>query len=79
MAQTYGLTARETRLALGIASGIDLSELAEQFKVSRNTLRAQLKSTLKKTGCANQSALIRLLMEDPAALMTPLTEIEEPT
>ena len=58
----FELSAKETRLALGLASGASLDELAVTFHVSKHTLRAQLKSVFRKTQTHRQSALVRLIL-----------------
>ncbi len=68
--QQYGLTPKESRLAIGLAQGGTLESLAGRFHVSRHTLRAQLKSVLKKTGARSQAALLRVLLDDPRLLFT---------
>ena len=73
----YGLTPKEARLALGLAHGLSLDALAEKFCVSRHTLRAQLKSVLRKTDVHTQAGLVRKLLSDPRLLFAPLFDGEE--
>jgi len=59
--QAFGLTPAETRLAIGLARGHDLSELSEAFKIGTGTARAQLKAIFAKTGTHRQGELVALL------------------
>ena len=59
----YSMTPAEARLALGIASGLDLRTYAAQAKVSLTTVRAQLKAVFSKTGIRRQSELVRLVSQ----------------
>jgi len=59
--QVFGLTAAETRVAVALASGTDLTQAAEEFGVSRNTVRTQLRAIFAKTATSRQSDLVRLL------------------
>jgi DNA-binding CsgD family transcriptional regulator len=61
MAQLFGLTQTETRLAAYLADGGSVSGYAEQFEVSVGTVRSQLKSVFAKTGVNRQSALAALI------------------
>jgi DNA-binding CsgD family transcriptional regulator len=61
LAELFGLTPAEARLAIGLAEGRSLMEMGNARAVSENTLRTQLASTLRKTGTSNQRELVRLL------------------
>jgi DNA-binding CsgD family transcriptional regulator len=58
----FGLTGAESRLALKIADGSSLSEAAERFHVSINTVGTQLQHIFEKTDTRRQAELLRLLM-----------------
>jgi DNA-binding CsgD family transcriptional regulator len=60
--QGYGLTPAEARLASILAQGYSLKEAAEMCRVTRNTVRSQLKIVFMKTGVQRQGELIRLLL-----------------
>lgn len=49
-----------------LATGEDLRRIADQLSVSINTVRAQTKSILAKTGTSRQADLVRLLLTSPA-------------
>ena len=51
----------EARLAAQLARDISLTEAADTFGVTRNTVRAQLRSIFDKTEARRQSDLVRLL------------------
>ena len=61
LAQLFGLTPAESRLALALAAGRSLAEVGEDRAVSQNTLRSQLGSVLRKTGAGSQRELVRLI------------------
>ncbi len=71
----FSLTPKEIRLALGLARGSSIEALATDFNLSRHTLRAQLKSVLRKTGARSQSGLVTLLLEDPRLLFAPAVDL----
>ena len=66
LAELFGLSPAEARLARALAEGESLDTLSQSRQVSRNTLRAQLQSALGKTGTDSQRALIRLVLAVPA-------------
>jgi len=59
--RAFHLTLGEARLAAQLARGISLTEAADTFGVTRNTVRAQLRSIFDKTEARRQSDLVRLL------------------
>lgn len=66
----YGLTVAEARLAIAIARGRELAQLAADWNVSTETLRSQLKAIFAKTGVHRQVELVRLLAGAPWKLTT---------
>ncbi len=54
----FGLTSAEARVALRLAVGLSLAEIADESGVSVNTVRAQLRSIYAKTGVTKQSELV---------------------
>ncbi len=60
-AALFGLTAAEARLCVRLAAGESLDEAAAGLGLSKNTLRAQLRALMAKTGTNRQAALVRLL------------------
>jgi DNA-binding CsgD family transcriptional regulator len=58
----FGLTPAETRLAEYLVSGKDLGEIGEKLRVSRETLKTQLRSLFSKTDTRRQGELIAVLL-----------------
>ena len=59
--RTFRLTPAEARLAVHLASGASLMETADEFGVTHNTVRAQLRAIFDKTETHRQIDLVRLL------------------
>jgi DNA-binding CsgD family transcriptional regulator len=59
--RAFRLTPAEARLAVHLASGASLTEAADAFGVTHNTVRAQLRAIFDKTETHRQSELVRLL------------------
>ncbi|MGV3548749.1 helix-turn-helix transcriptional regulator [Rhizobium sp.] len=53
----FDLTTMEARVARALATGIDIGGAAENFGISRETVRAHLKSIFAKTGFSRQTDL----------------------
>lgn len=64
----FGLTPAEARLAGSLMQGNSLEQSAEEFHLSLNTVRSQLKSVFDKTATRRQGELIRLLWSSPAQI-----------
>lgn len=60
VAESFKLTPAERRLLEGILTGMTLSEIAEERRVSYNTLKNQLRSVNEKTGIHRQTNLVRV-------------------
>jgi DNA-binding CsgD family transcriptional regulator len=65
VADLYGLSPAESRLAVALTAGNTLREIAESSDVRSSTLRTQLSSILQKVGVARQVDLIRALASVP--------------
>jgi DNA-binding CsgD family transcriptional regulator/PAS domain-containing protein len=61
IAQLYGLTPAECRLAEALLASQTLAEYGERVGLTRNTIKTELKSLFAKTGTARQSDLVRQL------------------
>ena len=68
VAQLYGLSPAESRLALALVRGLRLDEIAEEFGLSRNTVSYTLKNLFRKTETDRQADLISLFIASPVAL-----------
>ncbi|AHB08367.1 MULTISPECIES: helix-turn-helix transcriptional regulator [Pandoraea] len=62
----FALTQAEARLFHHLVAGLTIGECSEVLKLSASTLRTQLSSILRKTGCHRQGELLRL-----AAMLSP--------
>jgi DNA-binding CsgD family transcriptional regulator len=62
----FGLTPAEACLAVGLASGKRIEDIAEERGVRMPTLRTQMRGILHKTGTRRQADLIRLIVGLPA-------------
>lgn len=56
----HGLSGAEAAVLEGLCRGRTLATIAKQRRVTRNTVRSQLKSLLAKTGCHSQGQLLAL-------------------
>jgi DNA-binding CsgD family transcriptional regulator len=68
LTRIYEMTGAESRIAMMLAGGRSLNEIADDLSISKNTARTHLKRILSKTNTHSQGALIRLLLTGPAAL-----------
>lgn len=57
----FRLTPAEARLAAHLGSGLSLKEAADQFGVTWNTVRAQLRALFDKMDIHRQSDLVRIV------------------
>lgn len=57
----FDLTAAEARVARSLASGESVNDIAQLSGVSVNTVRAQVRAVLEKTGCHRQAEVVALL------------------
>jgi DNA-binding CsgD family transcriptional regulator len=62
MALAFGLTPAESRVCSFLLDGCTLQETADRAQVTRETVKAQVKSIFNKTGVRRQSELLKLLM-----------------
>jgi len=61
--QQLGLSSTETELACLLFEGLSLNTIADKRHVSKQTVRKQLQSILKKTACENQEELMIFFFE----------------
>lgn len=57
----FSLTPAEARVAKGLADGLSVEELSQQFGSTKGTLRTQVKRVLAKTGTERQAQLVALI------------------
>jgi DNA-binding NarL/FixJ family response regulator len=65
LAELYGLSPAESRIASALARGKRLTDLPGELGVQIATLRTQLSSVLKKCQVERQSDLVRLIASIP--------------
>jgi DNA-binding CsgD family transcriptional regulator len=65
----YGLTPAEAKLAVLLLEGLSITEAAAANRVTRETVRSQLKSIFLKTGTRRQGELIGLLASLPGQIV----------
>lgn len=66
LARLYELSPAEAQLAAALANGTSLTDFSETHDLSVNTVRAQLKQILLKTGTHRQTELVKLILTGPA-------------
>lgn len=66
----YRLTGAEAKLVSSLVKDRSLNSIAEDFGVSKHTIRNQLKSVYDKTGTHRQAELVRQVIAGPAMLAT---------
>ncbi len=67
LVSVYNLTPSEAQVAISLANGHSVDQIANQSHHSSHTIRSQLKSVFRKTGVSRQSELIKLLLTGPFA------------
>lgn len=63
LAETFGLTPTETRLAKALTQGRKLAQIAADFDVSRSTIAFHMRNIFQKTGTGRQAELVALLLK----------------
>jgi DNA-binding CsgD family transcriptional regulator len=63
LANVYGLTPAEVRVALPAADGVSLTAIADALQLTRNTVKTHLKRVYSKTQVRRQAELMRLLSD----------------
>ncbi|MFO1070160.1 MAG: helix-turn-helix transcriptional regulator [Geminicoccaceae bacterium] len=64
----WSLTAAEAQVAIALASGIDVDEVAQRQGIAVSTVRVHLRKVMAKTGTRRQSELVRLILAGPGLL-----------
>jgi DNA-binding NarL/FixJ family response regulator len=65
LAELFGLSPAESRLAVALTNGKKLPDIAAEAGVKITTLRSQLSAILKKVGANRQADLVRILTAIP--------------
>ena len=58
----FGLTPAEIRLLEALVNGMSLEDAADEFQLSKNTLRTQLHQIFRKTQTSRQAEVIKLVL-----------------
>ena len=69
VAAAFDMTPGESRVAVAMARGMSLEQIAQRHAVSINTVRTQLQAILDKTGTTRQAELVSLLAALPMAAL----------
>ena len=69
VAAAFDMTPGESRVAVAMAQGTSLEQIARRHTVSINTVRSQLRANLGKTGTPRQAELVSLLAALPMAAL----------
>lgn len=69
IAAELGLSVREAQVAIELCTGRTQGQIAEQLRISINTVRTHVKSIYGKVGARSQVALIRRIALSPASLL----------
>jgi DNA-binding CsgD family transcriptional regulator len=67
--ELWDLTAAEAQIAMAIAAGSPLDEIAARNRISRETVRVHLRRILAKTETHRQSELVRLILTGPGSAL----------
>jgi DNA-binding CsgD family transcriptional regulator len=67
LAKLFGLTAAESKVALMIADGDSIKEIADKLSISEQTARTHLKRIFGKTETKRQASLMKLVLSLPGA------------
>ena len=62
LAEVFDLTPAEVQVAIAIAEGLSIEEIAQRRRVAIGTIREQLKAVFSKTQTSRQSDLVRRLI-----------------
>jgi DNA-binding CsgD family transcriptional regulator len=69
MKRLFHFTVAETRVAVGLANGCAVNQLAQELGLSRNTVRWHVKHVLQKAAVKTQAQFVRLIHRSPAGLL----------
>jgi DNA-binding CsgD family transcriptional regulator len=68
LGRLFDFTPAEAAIARCFADGMSLERAASELDISRNTVRAHLRSIFSKSGISRQTELVRLLLNSAAVL-----------
>lgn len=73
LSAAFGLSPAECRIAVLLADGLSLKEIAGELDIQFDTVRKQLQSIYQKTSTKRQPELIRLLLNLPTSAFRAVT------
>lgn len=73
VAECFGLTPAEAKVAVQIASGFALKEIAQRSRIALPTVRSHLQRAMEKTGTTRQAELVSALLTLPLARSAPVS------
>jgi DNA-binding CsgD family transcriptional regulator len=76
LAEVFGLTRAESKLAAALADGVTLPQYAERNGIGRETAHSHLKRMFAKTGAHRQLDIVRLMRAAVPPLYRPATPDE---
>ncbi len=71
LVELFNLTHAEARLAIALAKGETVNDVAAQFRIKVSTVRSHLRTVFAKTGTSRQSDLVRIVLTIGVRLQTP--------
>lgn len=69
--QQYGLTRQEARVAVAMAEGRSMAEIATLLRIARGTAEIHLKRTMRKLDVHSRAELVALLLRGNGSLVWP--------
>jgi DNA-binding CsgD family transcriptional regulator len=65
LSRRFGLTSAQANLAVALAHGMPLKEIAERQRVKISTLRSHVKALCAKMGCERQAEIVAIALSLP--------------
>jgi len=72
----FGLTPAQAALAVALAEGRTLADVAHETGLALSTVRERAKQLFARTGTRRQAELVALVLRSPAALTGPIAALE---
>lgn len=77
VARVMRLTPMEAEIVASLANGLSLQQIAEVFGISRNTVRAHLRSVFSKVGVSRQSQLVQRVRTSVSGLAVQMSSLTD--
>lgn len=78
VAECFSLSPAESRVAVKLAAGLNVKQIAQQQRVSLPTVRTQVQKLMGKVGVSRQLDLVRLLLSMPFGRSTTAEALSSP-